>query len=260
MCEILGITALREFDVTSVLKQFYAHSVEHPDGWGLAVLGKSMPCVEKEPNPAFRSDYLKARLSVPLYADCVLGHIRKASVGKNEYRNCHPFIMQDNRGRCWTLMHNGTVFHETDASKYAAMQQGDTDSERILCALIDRIDRRQTELHRKLRFPERFRLIEDLMSGLAEGNQLNVMIHDGEMLYVHANLPGRLFVHQTEEQVIIATSPLWEHGWEPVPLCTLLAYQSGRLIRTVHSHGYAYDFSRDPQTEQQALQNEFSLL
>lgn len=243
MCEILGINARREFDVTPVLNKFYDHSLNHPDGWGLAVLGNQMTCVEKEPKPAFRSDYLKERLSVPLYANCVLGHIRKASVGKIEYRNCHPFTMRDNRGCCWTLVHNGTVFHAPAFLKYSAIQKGSTDSERILCALIDQIDQRQTDLHRKLRFMERFRLMEYVLASAAEGNQLNVLIYDGEILYVHANIPGKLFAHQTAEQVVVATAPLGETGWEPAPLCTLFAYRDGSLLRAGHCHGHTYQIS-----------------
>lgn len=257
MCEILGINARREFDVTPVLNKFYDHSLNHPDGWGLAVLGNQMTCVEKEPKPAFRSDYLKERLSVPLYANCVLGHIRKASVGKIEYRNCHPFTMRDNRGCCWTLVHNGTVFHAPAFLKYSAIQKGSTDSERILCALIDQIDQRQTDLHRKLRFMERFRLMEYVLASAAEGNQLNVLIYDGEILYVHANLPGKLFAHQTDAQVVIATVPLWETGWEPVPLCTLLAYRDGSLLRVGQCHGHTYNLSAP---ENQAPQTDFALL
>jgi glutamine amidotransferase len=241
MCEILGISSGRVSDVAPILRQFYPHSVEHPDGWGLATIrGANLVSVEKEPKPAFLSDYLRERLSAPLYASTVLGHIRKASVGRVEYVNCHPFALQDNYGRCWTMVHNGTVFNGAPLSKYQTEQEGSTDSERILYALVDQINRQQTLRRRKLHLLERFRLLEKTIAGLTEGNRLNLLIYDGDLMYVHANIPGRLYVHHTEGQTIFSTTPLWESGWEPLPLCTLFAYRDGGLLRAGQRDGHAY--------------------
>lgn len=240
MCELLGFSSAHPQDMLPILKPFFARSVNHPDGWGLAVMQGKLICIEKEPKPAFQSDYLKERLSAPLSAKTVLGHIRKASVGCIQYRNCHPFALTDNRDRCWVLVHNGTIFHSQSLSRYEPVQDGSTDSERILCCLVDGINQMQTRLHRMLRFPEVFRFMEETFAALSEGNQLNVMLSDGERLYVHVNVPEKLFVCQGDGQAIFATVPLWENGWEPVPLCTLLAYQNGVLLRTGHCHGTIY--------------------
>ena len=37
MCEILGFSAKKEQPIERYLREFYQHSKDHPDGWGLAL-------------------------------------------------------------------------------------------------------------------------------------------------------------------------------------------------------------------------------
>ena len=62
MCELFGFSASEPHLITSELKEFFSHSTKHPDGWGLVVFDKGNFSVEKEPLPAYKSEYLKARL------------------------------------------------------------------------------------------------------------------------------------------------------------------------------------------------------
>ena len=49
-------------------------------------------------------------------------HIRLATVGSRDYENCHPFVREDNYGRHWTLIHNGTMFDCPQLSRYIPLQ------------------------------------------------------------------------------------------------------------------------------------------
>ena len=136
-------TALRR--VNEELKEFYSHSDKHPNGWGLALLEPDMTNWEKEPLCANESRYLRERLSEPIMARSVMAHIRYATIGNVEWRNCHPFCGRDRSGRQWVFQHNGTIFDYPPLHPYVNVQQGDTDSERILLYFLDRIDRKMEE-------------------------------------------------------------------------------------------------------------------
>jgi glutamine amidotransferase len=220
---------------------FYSHSPEHPDGWGLATFHDGIPSIEKEPVEASRSPYLAARLTEPIDAATLLAHIRKATVGANDRVNCHPFVGRDNRGRVWTLEHNGTVFRGDALAAYFAVQEGRTDSERILLHLLARVSARQDVLGRALTAEERFAEFALLVRDLAPGNKLNLLVCDGDLLYAHANSAGSLHVRHLDGASFLSTRPLPPAAdWTALPLGTAVAYRSGTLAFTAPSHGHEY--------------------
>ncbi|MBQ6582331.1 MAG: class II glutamine amidotransferase [Mogibacterium sp.] len=239
MCELFGISSENIVCANGLLQEFFSHSERHRDGWGLAVFRNGAVSLEKEPLKALRSTYLRDRLSRGVNSKCLFAHIRKATVGTLEYSNCHPFVWDDSTGRTWTLMHNGTVFEPEEIVPYFRKQEGTTDSEGILLRIIDGIDRK-TEAQGELTAEERFRTLDGMICSLAPGNKLNLMIYDGELLYVHTNYRDSLYVWQQPGRSIFATSPLQCGTWDPLPMCQLLAYRDGRLVLegTVHGHEY----------------------
>ena len=136
MCELFGLTGPDEIVVNEYLETFAGHSVNHPNGWGLAIFCGKEVNIEKEPVAAYKSSYLKERLRTPLRASNMMAHIRFATRGHMSYENCHPFVRHDQSGRTWTFMHNGTIFSCSLLSKYLYSQSGQTDSERILLYII----------------------------------------------------------------------------------------------------------------------------
>ncbi len=104
MCELFGICSSKPFEANELLESFYNHSVEHKDGWGLAVFRRGAVSMEKEPVKAIDSLYLRQRLSCRVEGSNLLAHIRLATIGQINYSNCHPFIWDDESGRTWTLM------------------------------------------------------------------------------------------------------------------------------------------------------------
>ncbi|MCD7957699.1 MAG: class II glutamine amidotransferase [Lachnospiraceae bacterium] len=239
MCELFGSCSESQLVLNEYLKKFYSHSDCHPNGWGLALLDGNEALIEKEPLRADKSHYLRERLSVPVQGRIALAHIRYATIGNVEYRNCHPFTGKDYSGRRWTLIHNGTIFEYEPLNGMAARQSGDTDSERILLHFLEQMDREICS-RGEPGAATRFRLLDDIVCQMASGNKLNLIFSDGEYEYVHTNYANSLYQLSGEGQVLFSTQPLGPGGWEPVPMTTLLAYKDGRLAFKGTNHGETY--------------------
>ena len=240
MCEIFGVSSLNDFTANDYLRTFYSHSDFHPHGWGLACVSRNGALVEKESIKASCSNYLRERLSQPITAKILLAHIRYATIGNVEYKNCHPFTGKDSTGRRWTLIHNGTIFDFAPLNPYVKKQKGDTDSERIFLYLLDKLNEAQTKAGTRLHFEERFELFDKIVCEMAPNNKLNLLFSDGKYLYAHTNCKGTLHYLQKNGVTLIATRPLSDANWQPLPFSQLLAFNKGRLIKagTVHNHEY----------------------
>lgn len=240
MCELFGINSAENCQINEYLKVFFAHSCAHPHGWGLASMEQNEIQIEKEPIKAVDSHYLKARLSVPLLVKNAFAHIRYATIGNVEYKNCHPYTTKDRAGRQWTLIHNGTIFDYEPLNRYVNTQMGDTDSERILFYLVEMINQEERKLHRKMTEEERFHLVDKIVADMAKGNKLNLMLYDGELFYVHTNYANSLYELDRENQTLFSTTPLGRENWHPVTFTTLLAYRHGKRVFTGTNHGNEY--------------------
>lgn len=240
MCELFGISSRKPQIINQELKELFSHSNEHPNGWGLALINKGICSIEKEPTRANASRYLKGRLKEPIVVKTALAHIRLATIGHMEWRNCHPFTGTDQSGRQWTLIHNGTIFECESLQKYVSIQNGDTDSERILLFLIDQMNGEINAKGRSLTAEERFKIVDDLVVMLSPENKLNLLICDGELLYAHTNCRDSLHQRVTEESVYFSTKPLAVGVWEPMPFTQLIAYRQGVLKYVGTDHGQEY--------------------
>lgn len=240
MCELFGISSKNPYSINTYLKEFFSHSGVHPHGWGMAFMEGNQVQIEKEPIQATKSNYLKERLTVPVLVRNAFAHIRYATIGNVEYRNCHPYTQRDYSKRQWPLVHNGTIFDCPPLSRYVGIQTGDTDSERILLYLVDVINKKEEELGRKMSGDERFYLLDTVIAKMAEGNKLNLMFFDGELFYVHTNYADSLYKLEKQNQVLFSTSPLGKEQWEPVLFTTLQAYRDGELLYRGTNHGNEY--------------------
>ena len=140
MCELFAAQALRKVRLNELLQEFFSHGKDHPHGWGMAFLTPHGAATEKEPAAAHKSSYLRHRLTSSVCTNALIAHIRLATKGSLEYRNTHPFTRPDATGRAWTLAHNGTIFDCDVLNRYALLQEGSTDSERILMYIVDKIN------------------------------------------------------------------------------------------------------------------------
>ncbi len=246
MCEIFGVSGKKPMLVNDYLKEFISHSNDHPNGWGLAVFYGNYVNIEKEPRKASNSRYLKERLRHKIEVKNMFAHIRLATKGGMSYENSHPFVRVDSRGRAWTLIHNGTIFECDALNEYVHFQEGSTDSERILYYIIDQINERIEKEGRDLEAEERFAVIDQVIYTITRhNNKVNLLLYDGELVYVHSNMKDTLHQKKAEESVIFSTVPLDKKGWSPVNLTTLEAYKDGKLVFTGRKHDGEYIFKEE---------------
>lgn len=238
MCELLGYSGRHAADLRGYLKIFYSHSVRHPHGWGMLRLLDGVPQLLREPVCAAQSTLLPQILAEMPPQTAALAHIRLATVGSVKAENCHPFSACDCTGRRWTLIHNGTVYSGKTLIPYRARQSGDTDSERIFLWLMDTLNALQQS--RSLSPAERFDVIDRLVITLSPRNKLNLMIYDGELLYVHKNMKHTLYMKDYDGGLLFATVPLDADGWRSVPLARLAAYRCGEPVRLGTLHNQVY--------------------
>lgn len=246
MCELFGFLGAHPQKLNHELAEFFSHSKEHPNGWGLSIIDGPTVGIEREPQRAVDSNYLASRLASDIVATTALAHIRRSTIGADRYDNCHPFIGVDSTGRTWSLIHNGTVFNNDLLARYSALQNGTTDSERILLHLIDSINQETEARGRELTSDERFAVVDALILEFGPENKINLLIFDGELLYSHVNCEGTLHVRRGEDYVMISTEPLAVGTWEKAPFLQLVAYDKDGLSfeGTRHNNEYFLDQKR----------------
>lgn len=240
MCELFGVSSAKEIAVDGYLDEFFRHSKNHPHGWGLAMFSDNQTLICKEPVQASASVKLREILSQPVQVTNAFAHIRYATIGNIEYTNCHPYTGRDETGRQWTLIHNGTIFDYPPLEPYLNKQRGDTDSERILLYILDQMNLRSKESGDCLSAKERFELLEEIIKRMSRGNKLNLLLYDGEIMYIHSNFVGFLHYLKKKDTVIFSTLPLDGGDWQRLPYMRLLGYRNGELLFEGEQHEYEY--------------------
>lgn len=235
MCELFGVTSHGKLRLNDLLLEFFSHGMEHSNGWGMAFFYGNAVSLEKQPEASHKSNYLRQRLQYKVEADKMMAHIRLATRGNQCYENTHPFVMRDNSDRTWTLAHNGTVFDCNSLNPFAHCQQGQTDSERILAYIVNQVNLEQ-EKKKELSKQERFALTDKIICEITPENKVNLLLFDGELMYVHTNCQNSLYSCRRGDAVVISTRPLGRHVWEPVPMNTLTAWQDGKMAYKGTSH------------------------
>lgn len=238
MCELFAVTANRRITVNKPLEAFFSHSEEHRNGWGIYLKDEDRELLYKEQLKASDSEYLERLLKDEIRTKLCLGHIRSATIGDVSDVNSHPFIGLDRYGRQWVLCHNGTIFEASVLDKYHKMQEGSTDSERLFLYILDRINNLDTSDAQ-----DRMRLIEDVIARVVPGNKLNLIIYDGELLYVHKNEMKTLYSKKIDDGLMFSTQPLDDGKWTEVPSNCLHVYRGPELVYEGqrHEHTYVYD-------------------
>ncbi|MBQ9006450.1 MAG: class II glutamine amidotransferase [Atopobiaceae bacterium] len=243
MCEIFAICSRRPVNANMRLREFYAHSVDHPHGWGLAWREEDSIQVFKESLPAIDSNYLRYLLEEPIRASQLVGHIRNATKGIVSIQNCHPFIGNDETGTEWVIAHNGTIINSALIQGYDELEIGQTDSEQVVLFLMDLLNEAALRNGGHLDFSERFVVLSHAFASLSVENKLNLVLNDGTYTYVHTNtVRDTLFSSQVGQTTYFCTVPLNDGGdWKPVLHCRLIAYRDGQMVRVAAAHNYYFD-------------------
>lgn len=136
MCRLFAFKSECDSDVHHALiradNALATQSLRHPDGWGLAYYIHGIPHIIKSPKTAM-DDSLFQKTSGVVSSQVVLAHLRKATEGKKDILNTHPFQFG-----AWSFVHNGHI-KQFDEKKEELLHhipkelqrfiQGETDSE-----------------------------------------------------------------------------------------------------------------------------------
>ena len=231
MCELFGFTAAEQTDISAPLRVFFSHSETNPHGWGMLYENTLVKGCEKAAESVKLANILKDITP----QKTLLAHIRFATVGKINPENCHPFTGCDITCRQWTFAHNGTIYSGSSLHHYLRTQTGDTDSERVFLYLMDSLNKAQR--NGALSAEERCLLIDELVHSLAPRNKLNIMIYDGELLYIHKNMRDTMKYRREGTGYIFSTTALDGGDWQDVPIAQLHVFKDGERIYTGNRHG-----------------------
>jgi Predicted glutamine amidotransferase len=189
---------------------------------------------------------LKDILSHPVVGKNVFAHIRLATVGEIISPNCHPFTEADDNNRSWMLIHNGTIFDYPKLDEYKDKENGDTDSERILLYIIDKVNEFERNKGGLSTIKERFNLLNDIIVDLSKNNKVNLMVYDGDLTYIHSNMRDSLYYLKNDEGFLVASTPLTDdEGWKPVELNKLFGLIDGNIIFESEEHQNEFILTED---------------
>lgn len=221
MCQVLGISYAKPSHFNKVWDKFRMRADKNPDGWGIAYGGSQGLTVVKEPHRADWSPMAAALGMAPLPALMMIGHIRRATRGGFSLVNTHPFFAQVG-GRDWAMVHNGSL----SGYGYTPGQQGQTDSEAFFLRLVD-----QLAITGQGHPYDVAEVVAEEIHDAGRHGKLNILLTDGESLFVHTNLPGSLYQLQTRAGIMFCSKPLTrQRGWKLVETNRVFIYQTGGFV------------------------------
>lgn len=115
----------------------------HVHGWGVATYDGQAPQLERQAWAAYHGEHFQ-RAASRIYAELVIAHVRRATVGGASLQNTHPFSANG-----WVFAHNGTVprfgslkgdLIDKIAPHFRSNIQGQTDSEHIFYYVLSLIE------------------------------------------------------------------------------------------------------------------------
>lgn len=187
MCQLLGMNCNVPTDICFSFTGFHKRGGDtdvHEDGWGIAFFEGRGARLFVDPQPSAHSPIAEFVRGYPIRSLNVIAHIRKATQGCVALENTHPF-MRELWGRYWIFAHNGNLpeFHPALDGNFLPV--GDTDSERMFCWLLQRLQRRFGDIA-----PGRISLFEALKSfndEIAGQGIFNYLLSNGDCLIAHCS-------------------------------------------------------------------------
>jgi predicted glutamine amidotransferase len=177
-------------------QSFHAREIEEPlngDGFGI---GWYVPELNYEPitfvsvNPAWSNRNLR-NLAPKIKTDCMIAHVRAASVGDVSESNCHPFQFKN-----LLMAHNGGVedfgkikrhVREPLSDELYNWIKGQTDSEHLFAYMLNELFKNHKSVSPEAvvdAFERMFRYLKKLMAehGIKEEAYLNMVFTNGLFL------------------------------------------------------------------------------
>jgi len=267
MCQLLGMNSLMPATLSFSLEGFLrrgGETDEHADGWGIAYYEseKSRCQLLIDEVAAARSEMGRwVRQQHPERSVNIIAHIRKATRGAVRASNCHPFV-RSFWGQEWSFAHNGTLDQDR-LSRPRHEPVGDTDSEQAFCLILDALHDRFGDVPPEL--SELLAALQDIASSIAAAGTFNFILSNGRFLFAH-RASSLHYVQRVypfgeahlldcpigidfsrhnrleDRMVIIATKPLTDEVWQPLPTGEVVVFSGGRLanLDAPENSGWAF--------------------
>ncbi|HPL79299.1 MAG TPA: class II glutamine amidotransferase [Burkholderiaceae bacterium] len=267
MCELLAMSASRPARPTVSLRTLASHGAPDaasPDGWGVAFYQGDHVVLHREAAPAGDSALVRELETGGPSTPLALSHIRRATQGAVTLANTQPFV-RELAGRTHVFAHNGNlpgVLERTlmPASRYRP--EGQTDSERVFCDLMERLG----ALWNGAFVPplqDRLSLLAAFAAELRPLGPANFLYADGDALFAHGHRriqresgriePPGLWLLQRhckpgdpfpdcpaiavrgagpQTVMLVASVPLTTQAWRPLAEGELVAIRAGEVVAT----------------------------
>lgn len=254
MCQLLGMNCATPTDITFSFTGFAARGGDtdhHADGWGIAFFEDKACRLFIDHESAATSAIAQLVKHYPIKSRNVIAHIRKATQGRIELENCHPF-QRELWGRHWIFAHNGHLegFSPSLTGQYQPV--GTTDSELAFCYLLEGLRARfgntppSTEML--------FEALAELAVTLSRHGTFNILLSNGQALFAYATTRLQYVVREwpfskahlvdTDMEIdfsqhtspgdrvaVIATEPLTDdETWTALASGELVCFQGGKPV------------------------------
>jgi glutamine amidotransferase len=156
---------------------------DHCDGFGIAFFEDKACRLFVDNQSAVESPIAELVRNYPIKSRNVIAHIRKATQGKINLENSHPF-MRELWGRQWIFAHNGDLLDFDPPLTGRFTPIGNTDSERAFCFLLDQLVAKFGYVEPSL--TQVFELLLEIAPKIAEHGTFNFCLSNGQALFSYA--------------------------------------------------------------------------
>ena len=186
MCQLLGMNCATPTDITFSFRGFSQRAgitSDHADGFGIAFFEDKACRLFVDNQSAVESPIAELVRNYPIKSRNVIAHIRKATQGKINLENSHPFS-RELWGRQWIFAHNGDLHEYFPVLSGRFTPVGNTDSERSFCYLLDQLVKRFGYDEPSL--DQVFELLAEVSPAIAEHGTFNFCLSNGQALFSYA--------------------------------------------------------------------------
>lgn len=265
MCELLAMSCHQASRLSLSLRALADRSSapnKSRDGWGAAFYQGHDVALFREPAPAHDSSLVHFLEHGSPCTTLAMSHIRLATQGVISLANTQPFV-REMAGRAHVFAHNGHLPGIAYARQLAWAQHqpiGETDSEHAFCALLERLRplwRHGTCLPS---MEERLAVVAAFAAELRQLGPANFLYADGDVLFAHGHRrtqpatslvepPGLVTLSRHcgdaqetlqaegvsvaagyQQVLLVASMPLSQEHWQPLPEGEVLAIRAGRVV------------------------------
>ena len=255
MCQLLGMNCATPTDITFSFRGFSQRAgitSDHCDGFGIAFFEDKACRLFADNQSAVESPVAEFIRNYPIKSRNVIAHIRKATQGKINLENSHPFS-RELWGRQWIFAHNGDLHNFKPELVGRFTPVGNTDSELAFCYLLEQLVKRFGYVEPTL--DQVFDVLLEISPQIAEYGTFNFCLSNGQALFAYAITKLHWLVREfpfqpaqlidldvevdfselttPEDRVaVITTEPLTQNEvWTAFQPGEMILFQHGRPIR-----------------------------